>query len=67
MVDTPLASKLLSNEKKQEQMAERHPLKKVGNPEEIAKMAKFLLLDDSSWITGQVLHLDGGLSTLNIH
>lgn len=67
LVDTPLASKLLSNEKKQEQMAERHPLKKVGNPEEIAKMAKFLLLDDSSWITGQVLHLDGGLSTLNIH
>ncbi|MBC6999174.1 SDR family oxidoreductase [Cytophaga sp. FL35] len=67
LVDTPLASKLLSNEKKQEQMAERHPLKKVGNPDEIAKMAKFLLLDDSSWITGQVLHLDGGLSTLNIN
>lgn len=67
LVDTPLASRLLNNEKKQEKMAERHPLKRIGNPSDIARMAAFLLSDDSSWMTGQVLGVDGGISTLNIN
>lgn len=67
LVDTPLASRLLSNEKKQEKMAERHPLKRVGSPSDIARMAAFLLSDDSSWMTGQVLGVDGGISTLNMN
>lgn len=67
LVDTPLATRLLNNEKKQEKMAERHPLKRVGNPSDIAKMAAFLLSDDSSWMTGQVLGVDGGISTLNMN
>ncbi len=67
LVDTPLASRLLSNEKKQEKMAERHPLKRVGAPSDIARMAAFLLSDDSSWMTGQVLGVDGGISTLNMN
>ncbi|MBC2840383.1 SDR family NAD(P)-dependent oxidoreductase [Robiginitalea sp. SC105] len=66
LVDTPMASRLLNNEKKQEKMAERHPLKRVGKPGDIARMAAFLLSDDSSWMTGQVLGVDGGLSTLNL-
>ena len=49
-----------------ERSAERHPLKKVGEPKDIAQMAQFLLSEDSSWITGQVFHVDGGMSTLNI-
>jgi enoyl-[acyl-carrier-protein] reductase (NADH) len=42
-------------------------LKKVGTIEDIAAMASFLLTDGSQWITGQVLGVDGGLSTLNIN
>ena len=67
LVDTPLASRLLNNDKKQEKMAERHPLKRVGNPSDIARMAAFLLSDSSTWMTGQVLGVDGGISTLNIN
>jgi NAD(P)-dependent dehydrogenase (short-subunit alcohol dehydrogenase family) len=67
LVDTPLATRLLNNEKKQEKMAERHPLKRVGTPSDIARMAAFLLSDDSSWMTGQVLGVDGGISTLNMN
>ena len=65
LVDTPLAARLLNNERKKEMMAERHPLKRVGNPEDIADLALFLLSDNSGWITGQVFGVDGGLSTLN--
>lgn len=67
LVDTPLASRLLNNEKKRESMDERHPLKRVGTPEDIANSAVFLLSDKSTWVTGQVLGVDGGLSTLNIN
>ncbi|MFD2562045.1 SDR family NAD(P)-dependent oxidoreductase [Aquimarina rubra] len=67
LTDTPLAERLLGNEKKREKMDERHPLKRVGEAEDIANIAKFLLSDDSSWITGQVLGVDGGMSTLNIN
>ncbi len=67
LTDTPMAAKLLSNDAKREKMGERHPLKRVGTPEDIAKTAQFLLSDDSSWITGQILGIDGGISTLNVH
>jgi NAD(P)-dependent dehydrogenase (short-subunit alcohol dehydrogenase family) len=66
LVDTPLASRLLSNDKKKEFMAKRHPLKRVGEAKDIAKMAEFLLSGDSGWMTGQILGVDGGMSTLNI-
>ncbi|CAM3547604.1 short chain dehydrogenase [Flavobacterium saliperosum S13] len=64
LTDTPLADKFLNNETKQEKSAERHPLKRVGKPEDNAQMACFLLSDKSSWITGQIFHVDGGMSTL---
>ncbi len=66
LVDTPLARRLLNNDAKREKMGERHPLKRVGKPNDIAKAASYLLSDDSSWITGQVLGVDGGLSSLNL-
>ncbi len=65
LVDTPLAARLLNNDRKKELMANRHPLKKVGKAEDIAQMAAFLLSDASGWITGQVMGVDGGLSTIN--
>lgn len=67
LVDTPLSTRLLNNDKKREAMAERHPLKRVGTPEDIANIAVFLLSDDSSWMTGQIVGVDGGLSTLNVN
>ncbi len=66
LVDTPLAARLLNNDRKKEMMAERHPLKRVGTAKEIAQMAAFLLKEDSSWMTGQVLGVDGGMSSINI-
>ncbi|WP_282050741.1 SDR family NAD(P)-dependent oxidoreductase [Maribacter aquivivus] len=67
LVETPLAKRLLNNDKKREMMSERHPLKRVGNPEDIANAAVFLLSDKSTWMTGQIIGVDGGLSTLNIN
>jgi len=67
LVDTPLASRLLGNDRKREMMAQRHPLKRVGTSEEMAHIAKFLLSENSSWITGQIIGVDGGLSTLNVN
>lgn len=67
LTDTPLAGKLLSSDEKKNKMGERHPLKRVGSTKDIAAIATFLLSDESSWMTGQVLGVDGGMSTLNIH
>ncbi|MDC6405429.1 MULTISPECIES: SDR family NAD(P)-dependent oxidoreductase [Maribacter] len=66
LIDTPLASRLLNNDKKRESMGERHPLKRVGKPEDIGNIVSFLLSDKSSWMTGQVIGVDGGISTLNL-
>ncbi len=52
-----------SNDKK-EKMGALHPLKRIGTVEDIANIACFLLTDQSSWMTGQVLGVDGGKSTL---
>ena len=63
---TSLSEKFLNSDVKLERSAERHPMKKVGDPKDIASMAEFLLSNHSAWITGQVFHIDGGLSTLNL-
>lgn len=64
LTDTPLAEKFLSNEEKKEKSAQRHPLKRVGTSDDMAQMASFLLSEKSSWISGQIFHVDGGMSTL---
>lgn len=64
IVDTPLANRFLNNEIKIQKSAEKHPLNRVGNKEDIAETIKFLLSNKSSWMTGQILSVDGGLSTL---
>jgi NAD(P)-dependent dehydrogenase (short-subunit alcohol dehydrogenase family) len=66
ITDTPLAAALLNTDEKKELNAQRHPLKKIGKPEDIAHLASFLLSEKSSWTTGQVLHVDGGMSTLKM-
>lgn len=66
LTDTPLASSLLSSEEKRKASADRHPLKRIGDPAEVAKAAAFLLGPDSGFITGQVLQIDGGISSLKM-
>ncbi|WP_432411128.1 SDR family NAD(P)-dependent oxidoreductase [Rasiella sp. SM2506] len=65
LTDTPLAGKLLNNDEKKDKMGDRHPLKRVGTETDIANAAIFLLSEKSSWMTGQVVGVDGGISTLN--
>ncbi len=62
LTETPLAQKLTSNAKVLEQSIEKHPLKRIGQANDIAQMAKFLLSQEASWITGQTLAVDGGMS-----
>ena len=63
---TDLASKFLRNDKAIENMIERHPLKKILSPNEVAMMVKFLISDDSSSISGQTFNLDAGLVSFKI-
>ena len=64
LTDTPLAQGLLSSEEKRKASAERHPAKRIGTPQEIAQVAVYLLSEASGWMTGQIIHVDGGMSAL---
>ncbi len=64
LTQTPLAEKLINTEQKMEANANRHPLKRIGQTDDIAQMAVFLLSEKSSWITGQIMHVDGGMSSI---
>lgn len=64
LTDTPLAGKMLDKPEKKEANAQRHPMKRVGEATDIAQTAAFLLSDKASWITGQVIHVDGGMSSI---
>jgi 3-oxoacyl-[acyl-carrier protein] reductase len=63
---TPLTEHLIKDAKQKEYANKNHPMQRIGLPEEVAKAVVFLLSSQSSWITGQVLRVDGGLSTLKI-
>jgi NAD(P)-dependent dehydrogenase (short-subunit alcohol dehydrogenase family) len=64
LTDTPLAEKLLNSDEKRQNAAARHPLRRVGTPEDLAQAALFLLSDQSSFITGQIIAVDGGMGRL---
>ncbi len=66
LVDTPLASSILNSDDRKEASAKRHPLKRVGEAKDIAAMCKFLMSEEASWITGQVIGVDGGMSRLRV-
>lgn len=64
--DTSLAAQLLSTEEKRMASAKRHPLQRIGLPEDSANMVEFLLSDKSSWMTGQIIGIDGGLGNIKL-
>ena len=65
IVDTPLANRFLNNDLKIEKSAQKHPMKRVGKSTDIAEIINFLLSEKSSWMTGQIIGVDGGTSTLS--
>ncbi len=64
LVNTPLASRLLSTPEKIEASALRHPLRRIGEPNDIAQAVVYLLSNRSAWTTGQILAVDGGMSAI---
>lgn len=64
LTNTPMADRLLNSPEKIEASANRHPLRKIGSPKDLANMVEFLLSENSSWITGQILHVDGGMGSI---
>jgi len=66
ITDTTLASKILRNDAIREKMKERHPLKKILDPTEVAELAVYLLSNGSRSITGQVLKMDAGMLSIKV-
>lgn len=66
LTETPLTEGMLSNEKMVEAIANMHALPRLGQPEDMADLAAFLMSEKSGWITGQIFGVDGGRSTLRI-
>lgn len=64
LTQTPLAGALLNSPEKIEAGGKRHPLGRVGQSEDIANLAGFLLSPVNSWITGQIIGVDGGIGSL---
>ena len=62
--NSKMANKVLKNPKIAEGIAKQHPLKRLGEGKDSAALAKFLLSDESSWITGQIIGVDGGRSNI---
>ncbi|HEX8348717.1 MAG TPA: SDR family oxidoreductase, partial [Hymenobacter sp.] len=61
-IQTPLAASVLSNEAYRSEVLSRTPLKRIGEPEEVAAAVAFLCLPAASYITGQCLSVDGGFT-----
>jgi 3-oxoacyl-[acyl-carrier protein] reductase len=66
LTDTTLVERLVNTPEKKEAAGKRHPLQRVGETKDIAAMATFLMSDKSSWMTGQILSVDGGMGALKI-
>ena len=66
LTDTPLARNLLSSDDKKEASNKRHPIGRFGTSVDISNITSFLISEESSWITGQVLGVDGGMGSIKM-
>jgi NAD(P)-dependent dehydrogenase (short-subunit alcohol dehydrogenase family) len=66
LTQTPLAQDILASAKAAEAIAAMHALERIGSPDDIAALAAFLLSAEADWMTGQVIGVDGGRSTLRV-
>ena len=64
LTNSKISNFLLKNEKMAESIAKMHPMKRIGEGNDSASIAKFLLSDESSWVTGQIFGIDGGRSSV---
>lgn len=68
IVDTPVHDQFFANRRERERFVDQVsgavPLGRIGLPEDVARAALFLLSDEASWITGEVMAVDGGMSLL---
>jgi NAD(P)-dependent dehydrogenase (short-subunit alcohol dehydrogenase family) len=64
LTQTPLAGSLVNSPEKIEAGGKRHPLGRIGQTSDVANMATFLLQSENSWITGQIIGVDGGIGSL---
>jgi len=62
LVDTPMAAPLLADPVKTAQVMAAYPMGRPGTSEEVAKLALFLASDESAWMTGSVIPIDGGMT-----
>ena len=62
LTNTPLAEKLVNTESKLQSAADRHPMKRIGEPKDMVDAVNYLL--NASWVSGQILAVDGGMSTI---
>ena len=65
LTNSKIAQSMLKNPIVAEALAKAHPLKRVGEGKDSAALAKFLLTEESSWVTGQIIGVDGGRSSLS--
>ena len=64
LTNSKIAQPLLKNTIMAESIAKAHPMKRIGEGKDAAALAKFLLMEESSWITGQIIGVDGGRSSI---
>lgn len=63
---TPLSDKFINTPEKMEAIQKKNPLKKIGDPADVANAITYLLTPSSAWVTGQVLAVDGGMGALRL-
>jgi NAD(P)-dependent dehydrogenase (short-subunit alcohol dehydrogenase family) len=66
LTETPLASFMTSNAATAQAIGAMHPLQRLGTADEVAGLAAYLISEQAGWITGQVIGIDGGRSTLRV-
>ena len=65
LTHSKIAEPMLKNKALADGIAKAHPLKRLGEGKDSASLAKFLITEDSSWVTGQIIAVDGGRSKLS--